>query len=376
MSRHLGVLSAGLVLLAACAARDSSVRPLQAHGIEFRASGQVVEVGGSVLPNTVTIQTTDGPITVTANEETRFELDDDDAPETEADGVRPLHDEDGDGEDDDEQPEEDGFRNDLSQLVGRFVTSIYEPNTLVTEEIQVESTFEVFGRVTAVRDGSVVIAPVGGSTVTLGTDAGTEITIDSADVTNLSALTGRNVQAHYDPLTLVAREIEADTGLRTVRATIAGIEPTVGAIEVRSGRQRATFAVPPGANVNLDFQDSILSELSSGDTAWITYEDLGDGTLAARRIDALTGGRLQTSGRIGEVSESGHTIFIGSAVRRGRASQVRGGKLLKVNGGTQITINGRRSQFARISGGRVTATFVRRDGVLIARTLAVQAARR
>lgn len=382
MSRHLGILAAGFVLVAACAARDSSVRPLQAHGIEFRASGEVTEVGGNALPNTVTIQTVDGPVTVAADEETRFELDDDDSvPEAEAvrggGGVHSLHDQDGDGEDDREQPDEDRFRGDLSQLIGHFVTSIYDPATLVTEEIQVESTFEVSGRVTAVRNGSVVIAPFGGTTLTLGTDTETEISIDGAGAADLSALARRTVVAHYDPATLIAHAIEADTEDTVVRATVTGVEPTIGVLQARADRATATFSVPPGANVNLDFQDSILSELTQGDTAWVAYQAQPDGTRVAHRIDALTDGRLRTSGRISEVSIPSHTVLVASAVRRGRTTRATQGKLLKVNGGTEVTVNGRKSRLAWIpSGGRVTATFVRRDGWLIARTLAIQVPRR
>lgn len=361
----------------------SGVRAARSDDDDREVSGVVTAVAPAVDPDTLTLRTSSGDLQVTVTAETEFELDDDepdDDGDDEGDGddggdddeEGDDDDDDGDGEEDDEDDDEGEIRTDLALLVGRFVTIELEGDTLVAEKIEVETQFEVSGRVTAVSapaaPATVTIKPAFDPAVTLTITVDTDLEVDDAELVDLTSLVGLYVEAEYDPATLAASEIEAESETDLSRGVVKSVDSESGAVVLSNGRRSVRFATRGYTDVDLDFQDSSVSDLRRGTRVVVEFKRGSGGVRVARQIDGHVSRTRSAAGTVSAVSVSSQTLLVRPA--RAGASPI----LVKLNAGTSLRLNGRRAALSAVPvGASVSLRGVSHDGLVVARNVTVRA---
>lgn len=203
----------------------------------------------------------------------------------------------------------------LSKLTRHDIVNLHVSASGDCEDIDSEGPDEdeVRGTIASVDSGAgtITITPDDGSSdVTLSVTADTEIELDDEDATLADLVPGDSVEAEFDPATLVAFSIEAESPdvEAEVHGTITNIDLGSGSVTIMDEDGISiTVNVTASTEIFLDGESAFLTDLVIGDQAEVDYNTL---TMEAGRIDAHTPEDKEIEGTITALDAGAGTLSI------------------------------------------------------------------
>ncbi|MGC8855740.1 MAG: DUF5666 domain-containing protein [Anaerolineae bacterium] len=192
--------------------------------------------------------------------------------------------------------------------VGDRVEIKYNPATGVAEKIEAKmNVVKVRGVIAAVDTtaSTVTITPaLGGADITLLVDANTMIKRFGLPATLADLVVGDNVQADYNPITLLAYRIEVKPA--ELKGTIAAVDTTAGTLTVtpQAGGADVTFTVTSTTVIKRYGVLVTLADLQVGDFVEVKYDPA---TMVAFKIEVKP---AELKGTIAAVDTTASTLTV------------------------------------------------------------------
>lgn len=203
----------------------------------------------------------------------------------------------------------------LSKLTRHDSVTVHVSSSGDCEDIDSEGPddAEVRGVISSVDTGAstITITPDDGSPdVTLTVTADTEIELDGEDVALSDLVAGETAEAEYDPATMVAFSIDAESpdDEAEIHGAITAIDLGLGTVTVQDETGNSvTVTVTASTEISLDEETAFLADLAVGDQAHVEYNTL---TMEANSIDAKSPEDQEIEGVITAVDAGAGTVTI------------------------------------------------------------------
>lgn len=211
---------------------------------------------------------------------------------------------------------------------------------------------EVRGTIAAINGNNVTIDPGNGAAqVTIIVVAGTMIEVNGENATLADLAVGQVAEAHYDPTTMNAFEIEAETMSQGEDAhivgTVAGVDTNAGTLTVtpNGGGANVTLVVTPATEIQVNDTGATLADIQVGMPVSAEYDAT---SLVAFEIKAGSGDDNQEDNEVeGTVASTDLTASTITITPSNGGSPV----TLNVVSDTEIEVNGENGTLADIQVG-------------------------